>query len=321
MNIYGWAGLLATVVASFAAGQGASAEPVSFVVLGDAPYRAEQRPEFRRLIERINESRPAFSIHVGDAKSGGEPCTDAVFDRIAADLAGFDGPLVFTPGDNDWTDCHRAGDPGAAAPALEQLRGRFFPAMASLGRAPMPLLRQSAELPAFAEFVENARWSRGGISFAVLHIVGSNDNFDCAAEEHGRRLAANGVWLDHVLGRAREEGAAAAVIAFQANVFKPIAEKCRRESPRASGGAGLRQARQMLERGIAAFDRPVLVVHGDDHVYCSDRPAGAPDNLVRLMTYGEADINAVRVTVDAARPEPFAFASVLGGRAPGPCPE
>jgi hypothetical protein len=305
----------------FAPVQGAGAEPVSFVVLGDAPYRAEQRPDLHRLIDRINESRPAFSIHVGDAKSGGEPCTEAAYGRVAEDLARFEAPVVFTPGDNDWTDCHRAGGPVDTAPDLKRLRERLFPPDTSLGSAPMPILRQNAAMPSFAEFVENASWSRAGVAFAVLHIVGSNDNLDCSPEEHARRLAANDAWLDHVLSTARAAGAAAAVIGFQANVFTPKPEKCRPDSPRATRDAGYRKAREMLERRIAGFERPVLVVHGDDHVYCSDRPVGAPANLVRLMTFGDPEVNAVRVTVDLARQEPFAFASVLGRRAPGPCPE
>jgi hypothetical protein len=187
MKIYGLSGLLATIVVVFASIGRAGAEPVGFVVLGDAPYRAERRSELHRLIDRINELRPTFSIHVGDAKSGGEPCTDAAYARVAEDLARFEAPVVFTPGDNDWTDCHRAGGPADTASDLKRLRETLFPPGANLGRAPMSLLRQSAEMP---------------------------------------------------------------------------------------------------QRRVAAFERPALVVHGDDHLYCSDRPVGAPANLVRLMTFG-----------------------------------
>ena len=51
-------------------------------------------------------------MHVGDIHSGKQFCTEA-YDRTIADLwRHFADPLVYTPGDNEWTDCHKAAEGG-----------------------------------------------------------------------------------------------------------------------------------------------------------------------------------------------------------------
>jgi hypothetical protein len=53
----------------------------SFVALGDLPYGSAKNsyPPYKALIERINSTSPAFSIHVGDFKSGSTLCSDEEF--------------------------------------------------------------------------------------------------------------------------------------------------------------------------------------------------------------------------------------------------
>ena len=83
-----------------------------------------------------------------------------------------DNPLIYTPGDNEWTDCHRPPnfpeDPAEADPLnrLSLVRETFFADGYSLGEKEIPVQRQSVEYP------ENARWIRG-VTFATLHVVGS----------------------------------------------------------------------------------------------------------------------------------------------------
>src|SRR4029077_2007355 len=51
-------------------------------------------------------------LHVGDIHSGKQFCTFA-YDQSIYDLfAAFQQPLVYTPGDNEWTDCHKTGEGG-----------------------------------------------------------------------------------------------------------------------------------------------------------------------------------------------------------------
>jgi hypothetical protein len=59
--------------------------------------------------------------------------------------------------------------------------------------------------PAHAKFLENLRWSLGGVTFATAHIVGSNDNFGRTPEmdaEHIERKAANIAWMKEAFARA-----------------------------------------------------------------------------------------------------------------------
>jgi hypothetical protein len=84
------------------------AERLHFMAIGDLPYTLPADfAAFERLITRINAIKPAFTVHVGDIKRGSTPCSDGHFARILAMFGRFDGPLIYTPGDNEWTDCHR----------------------------------------------------------------------------------------------------------------------------------------------------------------------------------------------------------------------
>ena len=52
----------------------------------------------------------------------------------------------------------------------------FFPEGRSLGQRTIPVESQSKDAQ-FGKFRENLRWKIGGITFATLHMIGSNDNY------------------------------------------------------------------------------------------------------------------------------------------------
>src|SRR3712207_4479824 len=85
----------------------------SFAVIGDIPYGAEQVTSFPRVVEQINAD-PSVSLvnHLGDIKSGSTECSDAYLSGIRRSFDRFADPLVYTPGDNEWTDCHRPNNGG-----------------------------------------------------------------------------------------------------------------------------------------------------------------------------------------------------------------
>ena len=85
------------------------AKPVTYAINGDVPYGQEQEARFGELFNAINDD-PAVSLvaHLGDIKSGSTTCTDARFAAVAEHFADIKDPLVYTPGDNEWTDCHKA---------------------------------------------------------------------------------------------------------------------------------------------------------------------------------------------------------------------
>jgi hypothetical protein len=102
-----------TVVFSAAAGdgprdKGGSANRLTLAVIGDTPYGDEQLASFPALVESINEDpKVRLAVHLGDIKSGSTRCDDSYFATIAEHFSDLRDPLVYTPGDNEWTDCHR----------------------------------------------------------------------------------------------------------------------------------------------------------------------------------------------------------------------
>jgi hypothetical protein len=300
----------------------AAAEPFRFVAFGDMPYCSPARPQdcpaeegrVAALMREINAVRPAFTIFVGDTKGGSEVCTDGTVLRAFAWMSLANHPLVYTPGDNEWTDCWQ--DRGGRYDPLERLaliRARFFRDSNSLGARPMPLLRQADVDAAQRPYVENARWARAGVVFATLHVVGSNNNRptesgesppsrppEGALEEFAARDAANLAWLAATFAEARRVEARAVVIAMQAEMY--FVERCGRGQV-----SGFRAMRAALAREATAFGRPVLLVHGDIHTWLRDRPLPEAPNLTRIMVPGAEDTRAVVVEVDPDAAEPWSF--------------
>ena len=91
-------------------------------------------------------------------------------DLIRRDFDTFEDPLVYTPGDNEWTDCHRANN-GAYDPLerLAHLREVFFD---QPGRT---LGEKQLNVEAQAGFPENVVYHRGEVTFAAANVPGSDN--------------------------------------------------------------------------------------------------------------------------------------------------
>jgi hypothetical protein len=280
------------------------AQGFHFVALGDLPYGppAQSYPPYRKLIDRINVEAGAFSIHVGDIKSGSTLCNDEEFAQQLEHFRRFKGAVVYTPGDNEWTDCHRINNGGFdPLERLAALRQRFFQAGQSLGQAPIALENQSAVTPARGKFIENQRWHHQGVTFATLHVVGSNNNLEArtlsAASEYFERDEANVEWLQSTFSSASEKGSRAVVIAFQADVFDS-----RSPFEDFPGWSGFKRSIEGTLLPLAErWGKPVLVIHGDSHQFRIDQPFSLQKrplrNITRLIVPGASDARAVRVDV------------------------
>lgn len=297
--------LLGSVAIALAALMGqAQAQSFEFVALGDLPYGppAQSYPPYRALIDRVNQVAPAFSIHVGDIKSGSTLCTDEEFANQVEHFSRYQGAVIYTPGDNEWTDCHRANN-GRYDPQerLAALRKRFFTEGRSLGQKPLAVENQSRAMPAFGKYIENQRWQHQGVVFATLHMVGSNNNLEVrdrnAALEFFDRDAANVAWLEAAFAQAQQSQAHGLVIAFQADVFD--IRSASQEIPEASGF--YRTIVGTLLPLAKRWGKPVLVIHGDSHQFRLDQPFTLDKkplpNVTRLIVPGAADVRAVRVRV------------------------
>ena len=106
----------------------------TFAAFGDMPYRSEDVVKVDNLFAAINRLRPAFSIHVGDIKSGSSSCKDAALKAAFDQINTLEQPVVYSIGDNEWTDCHRSGfDPVGRLAKLPPLWRSRHPAQ-SLGK-------------------------------------------------------------------------------------------------------------------------------------------------------------------------------------------
>lgn len=294
----------------------ASGEPVRFIVYGDTQDEtAGGRAVERALVALINQRSPHFVVHIGDIKGSGV-CSDALYDEVRQIFDRVIPPLVYTPGDNEWTDCfHESYGTMDPLERLEALRTRFFSPGQSLGQNPMPLESQSLVDPTHGLFVENARWKASGVHFATLHVVGSNNNLraDAAAfAEFDARDTAVRAWLQALFDQAEADQALGVVLFFHANPQwdQPWWDP--------SGFDAFRQT--LLER-TTRFARPVLVVHGDTHNFRIDKPVHTDGDLIetltRLEVFGPPDVGAIEVTVDPSTPGLFTFSALHPERPDG----
>jgi hypothetical protein len=262
----------------------------TFGVIADAPYDAAEARWLEDLFARLEAEPLAVVVHAGDMKNGSSPCSDALF---AAHRRLFDRsphPLVYVPGDNDWTDCWRPAAGGHdPRERLAALRRVFFASSTSLGRRTLALSRQP-------EYPENTRWRLGPVTFAGFNIPGPDNNYLRMPAEYAARNAANLEWLAATFAEAREHGARAIVLVMQGNMFPapPAASAERR--------LGYADFLAALQVAAAEFAGSVLVVNGETHHQRHDRPladvAGRPlANVERVEGYGSPFLGWVRVTV------------------------
>jgi hypothetical protein len=286
-----------------------------FALIGDTPYASV--PAFENVLAEINADRQIrFVLHAGDIKTGSSPCSDALFLDRAQRFSRFEAPFVLTPGDNEWTDCHRVAA-GQYAPLerLSRLRDMFYPVPGvTLGQAPMRVETQAAD-PLHGEFVENVRWQTQGVTFATIHVVGSSNGlapFDPASSvvrtpaddaEAVRRIAAAVAWIKAAYQDATASNSPGILFLFQAN---PAFEQAAGSPDR----LGFDEVIAALVEGAVAFGRPVLLVHGDSHYMRMDKPVrsggAAIPNITRVETFGDRDNHWLRIVVDPNSDQVFA---------------
>ncbi len=275
--------LAATVGLPAAATDAAAAAdgPFSFAFIGDIPYGPLEEGILERLLAGLPAAELAFVLHVGDLKARRESCSDEMLGHRLAMLDRAPLPLVYVPGDNDWADCRdpRGNDWNATLGPegrLRWLRDHAFGADRSLGRAPLAVVRQARTddeaRAADPRLPENLRWRVGAVHFCSLHVVGSNDGLD-GLSGRNRRLAfdswaarqqANARWLFDCIERAERDDAAAFVIAMHANLRFDRARD-----------DGYRRMRELIAQAANRFRRPLLLLHGDTHLFRMGRPLAA----------------------------------------------
>lgn len=311
------------------AAAGAERKPFVFGLWGDMPYAvAGDHAKMPALIASMNAAPIEFSIFDGDIKDGGSKCTDDVYSAAIALFNQLKKPVVYVPGDNEWTDCHRTSNGGYDnLERLSHLRKTMFAKTESFGAKTMALEHQGKPGEKFAE---NTRFFRSGVMFVMLNIPGSNNNkvlngefcashsvrtpAQCEADnaEYASRDAANTAWMRAAFAKARAEKAVGIMVVMQANpgFDEPLTKL---NEGRLASHDGYWAFMDALAEETRGFGGQVVLVHGDTHWFRVDKPWPMA-NFTRVETFGSPFIHWVRATVDPASPQVFTFEPV---RIPG----
>ncbi len=290
-----------------------------FSVIGDTPYGTSPT-DFAQLnanpnfISAINqESSLSFVAHVGDTHAGKQYCTQDYNVKILNQWSGFKIPLIYTPGDNEWADCHKAKEGGGkyntATGAIDYvvdskgnlvdyaggdpianlglIRSLYFSNPGKAFGGALAVHSQALEFdkanPIDKDFVENIWWmDSSGVLFVTVNIPGGSNN---GTDPWYGAPSMSPVQIQNVNNRT------AAVLRWLDTAFAQA------KSNNAKSVVIFTQADMWDNDGVTpehitqykpyidkmatnslSFGKPVLLFLGDSHIYRSDNPLvkGAP---------------------------------------------
>ena len=311
----GGAALCAAAVVGAAPGQAATGggnRSFTMAVYGDSPYGVtntdtSQTVATPAFVDAVNADPDVGTVvHVGDIHSGKQFCTESYDRTIAGFWSRFADPLVFTPGDNEWSDCHKknqgggtfnavtgqidyvldgAGQPAGYAKGdpianLALVRSLFFPVPGgTLGSGTLQTVSQATAYdpahPDDAQYVENVRWQQKGFVFVTLNVPGGSNND-------------SDPWYGAPITAAQTQEREQRTAADLRWLDQAFARAAATDAP---GVVVVEQADlwdldfvtkehltqyepfvSALAEQAAAFGKPVLLLEGDSHVYRSDNP-------------------------------------------------
>ena len=314
------------------ASQAGGPDSYTIGLFGDMPYNAQGKADYPILLQDINRSNVAFSMFDGDLKAGGDgPCSDSLYTTALADFNSLERPLVWVPGDNDWTDCWGRYGPGTApfSDPIERLNHER-----QLFDVHEPEPRQAdahADAP-----VERGRAVRDLLRERPLEL------------RPGRLPRAQRPGLERQLSVPRHRSEAVDGAGRDAEIERQ--QKLRRSRarrPTSLAGRGIRSTRSAFDaKGVLivwqadpnfnneqhltnphdgdafpdyvnalrtetlAFPGQVVLVHGDSHYFKVDKPLTLPSgkvlgNFTRVETFGAASTDWVQATIDPNEPQPL----------------
>ena len=297
----------------------ASGGKLTIAVYGDSPYgtsptdtsQTDATPAF---IDSINaDPNVRLVLHVGDIHSGKQYCTQAYDQNIFDMWTRFKDPVIYTPGDNEWSDCHKAGEGGGTynkitgqidyvldasgnpvdyakgdpIANLELIRSIFFrrPGHA-IGGGHKRVLSQ-AELPNWghpsdSKFVENTLWVQSHVLFVTINLPGGSNNDNDVWYGAPTQGAAQ---VQEIADRTGADlrwldiaFALAKTLRTKGVVIQTQADMWDAEKG-AAHQAGYEPFVQSIAAHTTDLGRAVLMFNGDSHVYKSDNPLSATDPL------------------------------------------
>lgn len=290
-----------------------------FSVIGDTPYgtsptdfaQLKANPNFISAINQ--ESGLTFVAHVGDIHAGKQYCTQDYDVTILNQWSGFKIPLIYTPGDNEWADCHKAKEGGGKYNAttgavdyvvdssgnlidytggdpvanLELIRSLYFSNPGKAFGGALAVHSQALEFdkanPTDNAFVENVwRMDPAGVLFVTVNIPGgSNNGTDPWYGAPSMSPAQTQIVNNRTAAVLRWLDTAFAQA--KSNNAKSVVIFTQADMWDNDGATPehITQYKQYIDKMAAnalSFGKPVLLFLGDSHIYRSDNPLvkGAP---------------------------------------------
>ena len=308
--------ILAATIAALVAGC-AIAKPVTFAVYGDAPYGTSatdtaQVAATPAFVQAVNaDAAVSLVVHVGDIHSGKSYCTVSYDTTVYNLWTAYTKPLVYTPGDNEWADCHKKKEGGGAYNAvtgqidyvldalnnpvdyalgnpvanLDLVRSLFFSNPGhTLGADKKVVSQRNAydrAHPEDASYVENVYFMQNDVLVVTLNVPGGSNNDQ-------------DIWYGAPTMTAEQAAEApartAATIRWLNKAFKVAksegakavmivaqADMWDLDGNTADHLTGYEPIIASIASNTTAFAKPVIMFNGDSHVYRSDNPlvAGA----------------------------------------------
>jgi len=310
-SIYSWKKCYLHIVFLLLSATSSTLWAQTLVVLADTPYSDKEKQMLQGpnglLYRLINETNPTVVMHLGDFKSGGKSCTDDLLREHKALLAQiYPGKIIYTPGDNDWTDCDRS----TLLYSFNELERLDF--LIKLMFKTPPLLTN--DLPSIMtqhSQIENKLWINDRLAISTLHIVGTSNgraNIDKSKQDDAikkvdARDKINLTWLKKIEDKSKDFDAL--IIGFQADIYQQSvvdSGSCDNSSLTACDAFSLyRQAFKDLAKRI---NKPILISHGDTGEFCFEK---LDSNLWHLNAAGDFRyLDATKVIFNKKSPDrPF----------------
>lgn len=303
----------------------------SFIALGDMPYYKFQFPVYETLIKNINATNPSLIIHTGDATHPGD-CTNKTIDRGYNFMNSFDAPVLFTLGDNDWTDC-----PKKDYNSIERLnyyRKTYFNSNITLGSKPVEVFNQNE-----IGYPENMRLLKDNIGFVTVHVTRAINHAiplePDLRKEFFSRNEANLLWLKNSFLEFNDTDAI--VVTLHANMFesqrlplKMLIHKIYKNkklllnydtyiklfrtlfgSPNYKFKLPYRDIGRTIQKLSSEFKKPVLLLHGDTHFHRITKPLKNFPYLHVIETFGNPNIKAIEIAVQPKSKNPFKVKQII----------
>lgn len=266
--------LVAAVNGLFFLGKSATAQDavLTFSVMGDVPYSSTGETTLQKQIADHNKYSPSeFMVHVGDIKPGGGSCPESVYQKVAGYLLNLKAPTFIIPGDNEWTGCSNWDQ------AWSFWENHFMSFEENFCGAPS-VDRQSVR-------PENFAWMKKGVLLIGINMPGGNKKNPSLWDQ---RLQQNADWVVQQLQDHKNEVRGAVIFAHSMK---------RTQDPIFF---------DQFQPAAAAFGKPILYIHGNDHSWSTDKPF-PQQNITRVCVDEGGKALPVQVTVTLNTQNMFSF--------------